>query len=73
MTLYVFPDPILIASPFIFDFAAQINASTISETNVKSLVCFPSPTTVKGLFASFWAKKTPKTAPYVPEVLERGP
>ena len=33
----------------------------------------PSPTTVYGLPSSFWARKTPKTAPYVPEVLDRGP
>ena len=42
---------------------AAIMALTISDTNVKSLVCVPSPTTVKGLFANFWARKTPKTAP----------
>ena len=48
-------------------------AKEMSVTNVKSLVCSPEPTTVKGLPAIFCPRKTPKTAPYVPDVLERGP
>ena len=54
-------------------FAAAIKASATSVTYVKSLVCEPSPTIVKGSSFNFWARKTPNTAPYVPEVRERGP
>jgi len=43
--------------------AAVTKASATSVTKVKSRVCLPSPTTVKGLPASFWARNTPNTAP----------
>ena len=45
------------------DFAVATKAEATSETKVKSRVCEPSPTTVNGTPASFWRRKTPKTAP----------
>ena len=60
-------------SPESSDSAAAKKASHTSLTKVKSLVCVPSPTIVNGVPANFCARNTPKTAPYVPEVLARGP
>ena len=43
--------------------AVVTRASTTSETNVKSLVCSPSPTMVRSWSASICARNTPNTAP----------
>ena len=52
---------------------AAAKAPATSATYVKSRVCVPSPTTVSGFPAIFWARNTPNTAPYVPLVRDRGP
>src|SRR5262249_40695512 len=55
--------PTLRHNPAFDDSAAQIKASTAWDTYVKSRVCSPSPTMVKGFPASNWARNTPNTAP----------
>ena len=58
LTETVLPLPTLKICPLIFDLLDLIKAETTSVTYVKSLVCFPLPTTVKGALANFCAKNS---------------
>src|SRR5258708_29758015 len=68
-----FPAPRLKTSPVYSERAAMRNARATSVTYTKSRRWVPSPTTVIGRPFAFWARKTPKTAPYAPVVRTRGP